>query len=233
MTALAIASAPRALWYLTRGAGAVTLVGLTATTALGVAGTLRWRPARWPRFLLDALHRNLALVTVCVLAIHVLTAVLDGFAPIALIDAVVPFAGRYRPLYLGLGALALDVLLAVGVTSLLRQRLGHRTWRAVHWAAYAAWPVAMVHALGTGSDVRSGWMPILGLVCLAVVLGAAGRRLLAAPRLRRGSRAAAGAGLALSVVVVGAWAVQGPLAQGWATRAGTPPALVHAVPVSR
>ena len=34
-------------------------------------------------------------------------------------------------------------------------RLGLRTWRAVHWLAYLCWPVALVHGLGTGSDVRA------------------------------------------------------------------------------
>ena len=70
-----------------------------------------------------------------------------------LVDVVVPFVGAYRPFWLGLGALALDLLAALIVTSLLRARIGLRAWRAVHWVAYACWPVALVHGLGTGSDV--------------------------------------------------------------------------------
>lgn len=230
MSGAAIASggAPRELWYLTRGAGAVTLVGLTGTTALGVLGSLRFSTRGWPRFVLDALHRNLALVTVTLLALHVVTAVLDGFAPIGLLDAFIPFGGRYRPLYLGLGALALDLLLAVGITSLLRGRIGYRAWRAVHWAAYACWPLALVHALGTGSDARITWMLALALACVLVVLGALGWRLAASRALDGAPRLAAGGAVVAALVAVAAWGAQGPLASGWARRAGTPRSLLAA-----
>ena len=93
------------------------------------------------------------------LALHILTSVLDSFAPISLLDAFIPFAGSYRPFWLGLGAVAFDLLLAVTITSLLRQRIGFTSWRAIHWLTYASWPIALVHGLGTGSDVdgRGCW----------------------------------------------------------------------------
>ena len=99
------------------------------------------------------------------LAVHIVTAVLDSFAPISLLDAVIPFAGSYRPLWLGLGAVAFDLLLAVDDHQPARERLGHRAWRAVHWLAYACWPLAVVHGLGTGSDVHQAWMPSI-YVCV-------------------------------------------------------------------
>ena len=173
-----VAAAPSPLWYLSRGTGAVTLVLLTATVVLGIAGTLRWRPAAGlPRFLVDGLHRNLSLLVVVLLAAHVLTAVLDPFAHLRAIDAVVPLASAYRPLWLGLGALALDLLIALVVTSLVRARLGLRAWRAVHWVAYACWPVALLHGLGTGTDASAPWLQALAALCV-------GRR-------RRGRRDAA------------------------------------------
>ena len=144
------------MWYLSRGTGAVALVLLTATLALGIADVARWRSPRWPRFVIDALHGTLSLAAVVLIAAHVVTSVLDPFAPLRLTDAVIPFEGRYRPLWVGLGALAFDLLLVVLVTSLLRRRIGVRAWRAVHWAAYACWPIALLHTLGSGSDVQRG-----------------------------------------------------------------------------
>lgn len=235
MTATLLAAAtPRAVWYLTRGAGAVTLVGLTATLTLGVLDVSRWRSRRWPRFVLDAVHRDVALITLAVLALHVLTAVVDSFAPIRLIDAIVPFVSPYRPVWLGLGALALDVLLAVAITSGLRRRLGHRAWRAVHWAAYASWPLALVHGLGTGSDVKVTWLTALSAACVLAVLTAVVWRVSAAERARPGAKLAAIGSLAAGCLALAAWALQGPLAPGWASRSGTPVALLpHTAAPSR
>jgi sulfoxide reductase heme-binding subunit YedZ len=167
----------RALWYLSRGTGLVTLILLTATVVLGIVDQQRWSSRAWPRFVLDKLHRNLSLLVLCVLGIHVATVVIDSFVPIHLLDAVVPFVSGYRPLWVGLGALALDMLLAIAITSGLRRHLGHRAWRAVHWLAYAAWPVALVHSFGTGTDAGSGWMLAIAGTCTAAVLAAIWTRL--------------------------------------------------------
>src|SRR5207248_9285466 len=97
----------------------------------------------------------------------------DGYVPIRWIDAVVPFTSQYKPLWLGLGAVAVDLLLAVIVTSLLRVRIGHRVWRAVHWMAYACWPVAVIHGLGTGSASGQTWMQFIDVVAIGAVAAAA------------------------------------------------------------
>jgi hypothetical protein len=151
------------------------------------------------------------------------------------LDAFVPLASHYRPLWLGFGALALDLLIALTITSLLRARLGLRAWRAVHWAAYACWPVAVLHGLGTGTDARSVWLQALTAVCVGAVVVALAARLLRDWPARAGLRVG-GLGL-VGVALVGAvaFAVQGPLAQGWARRAGTPVTLLAAsrTPVAR
>ena len=133
------------MWYLTRGSGAVVLVLLSASVALGVAGLIS-RGALAPRFAVAALHRNVSLLAVVFLGVHIATTLADTYAPIGLKDAFIPFLSSYRPLWLGLGAVACDLLLALIVTSLLRVRLGLRTWRLTHWFAYACWPVALLHA---------------------------------------------------------------------------------------
>jgi sulfoxide reductase heme-binding subunit YedZ len=163
------------LWYLARGTGVVSLALLTATVLLGLTSVTRWRSARWPRFVTVSLHRNLSLLSVVFLVVHIGSSVLDTYTKISLTDAFIPFVGSYRPFWLGLGALAFDLILALIVTSLIRVRLGLRTWRSVHWLAYAAWPVAVLHGLGTGTDASQRWMQLFTLTCIGLV-GLAGLR---------------------------------------------------------
>jgi sulfoxide reductase heme-binding subunit YedZ len=221
----AAGSKSTALWYLSRGTGAAALVLLTATLVMGIADVTRWSSPRWPRFVVDALHGTLSLAAVLLVAGHVVTSVLDPFAPLRLTDAVIPFEGRYRPLWVGLGALAFDLLVVVLATSLLRRRIGIRAWRAVHWAAYGCWPLALAHTLGTGSDIRRGWMLALSLACTALVVIAIGVRVAAAaaPRARAGALVAMACGLAALAL----WLPRGPLGRDWARRAGTPAALLQ------
>jgi methionine sulfoxide reductase heme-binding subunit len=133
-----------------------------------------------PRFAVLGLHRNLSLLAVAFVAVHVLTAVTDSFVSISLAAIVIPFISSYEPLWLGLGAVSLDLMVAVIVTSLLRRHIGRRVWRAVHWLAYASWPVAVVHSIYSSHDMQSGPLLYLGLVCIAAVLGALGWRLIRA-----------------------------------------------------
>jgi|SRR4051794_2826246 len=211
-----------ALWYFTRATGAVSLVLLTASLVLGVVDVRRWSAWHVPRFVVDGLHRTLSLLVVAFVAVHVITSVIDSFAPVSLLDAVIPFGSAYRPLWLGLGAVAFDLLLALIATSLLRARLGVRAWRGVHWLAYACWPAALVHGLGTGSDVRAGWMLWLSIGCAALVAAAViGRATTALPAAATATAGVAAAGLALAV-----WLPAGPLAKGWAAKSGTPKSLL-------
>ena len=156
---------------------------------LGIAGTVRWQRPGWPRFLVADLHKYLTLLSIVFVAAHVVTTVADGFAPIRLLDAVVPFASPYRPIWLGLGTVAFDLLLALLVTSLVRARIGYGSWRVIHFLAYAAWPVALVHAFGTGSDGRTGWFALLGFGCAAAVGLAVAVRRAPQRRPRRSPRA--------------------------------------------
>lgn len=165
MTALPFAATLSATWILTRGSGVVSLLLLSATLVLGIVDVTRWRARSLPRFVIDALHRNVALLAVAFVAVHVFTTVIDKFVAISLVDAVVPFAGSYKTLWLGLGAIGFDLLLALIATGLLRQRIGYRAWRLTHWLAYACWPVAMLHAVGMGTDASQTWMLGLALVC--------------------------------------------------------------------
>jgi predicted ferric reductase len=220
------AAGPSLYWYLTRSTGAVALVLLTFAIALGVIDVERWSTPRWPRFVVDSLHRNVSLLAMAFLAIHILTSVLDSFAPISLTDALIPFAGVYRPFWLGLGAVSFDLLLAVTLTSMLRRRMGFGTWRTVHWLSYASWPVALLHGFGTGSDVKSGWLLVLSIVCLAVVVVAVLARTLRGWPANLGRRSAALGGAGIFSLFLVLWLPSGPLGSEWPRRSGTPSSLL-------
>lgn len=220
----ATGAAPSPLWYTARATGVVALILLTFTVALGVAGSARLSTPALPRLVRSGLHRNIALLSVAFVATHVLTTVLDPYASISITSAVVPFSSHYRPFWLSLGTIAFDLLLALVLTSMVRTRLSYRAWRAVHWLAYASWPIALWHGLGTGSDSKLPWLLVLDALCVLAVAAAALWRLQLAPRGRtRAIGRAATAAIAVATVV---FAAVGPLQSGWARRAGTPSSML-------
>lgn len=222
---MVVAAAPNPYWFVTRATGVVGLILLTCSVALGVAGVRRMQVANL-RFVLDALHRSVSLTAVVFLLLHVVTTLLDGFAPIGVIDVVVPFRSAYRPVWLGLGTVGFDLTAAVTITSLVRDRVGYRAWRLTHWLVYVSWPVALVHSYGTGSDPKTSWMLVLTGLCVAIVLGAVIARVSAGWPRHLPIRLTALGAAALFPLALVAWLLPGPLASGWARRAGTPVALL-------
>jgi len=210
------------LWYATRATGVIALVLLTGSVVLGILVQVRFATDRWPRLVAIGVHRNLSLLVLAFLTLHILTAELDTFAPVGWFAVLVPFLSAYRSLWLGLGTVAFDLLLAITVTSLLRTRVGHRWWRLVHWASYACWPLAVVHGLGTGSDTTQPVILGITAVCVASVVVAGVWRLNSGWPEQAGVRVAAGAFGALVLIAGVAWTMAGPLRPGWAARAGTP-----------
>jgi sulfoxide reductase heme-binding subunit YedZ len=182
---LAASKGPSIYWYLTRASGAVALVLLTLSLALGVMDARRFHTIRWPRFVVDGLHRNASLLALVFLVVHIVTTVLDSFVSIPLSAAIIPFSDGYRTFWLGLGAVAFDLMLAVLITSILRQRIGYGAWRAVHWLSYACWPIALAHTFGTGSDASRTWLLAISFGCIATVLAAVLARVLPARSARK------------------------------------------------
>jgi methionine sulfoxide reductase heme-binding subunit len=161
-----------ALWYASRATGVVALLLLTAVMLLGILVNRQGRLPGLPRFGATSLHRSVSLLAVAFVAVHVATAIADPFVSIGILASVVPFVSPYEPLWLGLGAVSLDVMLALIVTSLLRARIGRRTWRAVHWLAYVSWPVAFAHSIGSSTDMQRGWLLYLAIASAAAVAAA-------------------------------------------------------------
>ena len=154
-----------ALWYLGRGTGVAALLMFTVTMVLGIVNRSGRSMLGVGRFGVTDLHRTASLTGTALLVAHIVTLLFDPYAQLRLVDFVLPFLGSYRPLYLGLGTLALDLVALVVVSSLLRRRLGPRVFRAMHWTTYALWPLAMVHVLGIGTDIGTLWLRGVALVC--------------------------------------------------------------------
>lgn len=181
-----------ALWYTSRATGVVALGLLTLVMVLGIVVNRQGRLPGLPRFGATSLHRSVSLLAVAFVGLHVATAIADPYVSIGLAAAIVPFASHYEPFWLGLGAVALDLMAALIITSLLRGRIGRRTWRAVHWAAYATWPVAFAHSIGSSKDLQQGWMLDMAIGCALIVAAAVIWRLAhAARQVPRAGRVAA------------------------------------------
>jgi methionine sulfoxide reductase heme-binding subunit len=201
---------------------------LSLTAVLGMAQTVRFKSTFWPKYLTVGLHRNVSLLLLTFLVLHVATSLLDPFAKLGLKDALVPFASSYRPVWLGLGTVAAEITLALVVTSLLRKHIEYRTWRYIHWTSYLRWPFAILHGLGTGTDPRRAWFLWINVACvlgffLFLVLWrlSFGWPRLAWPRLLAAALSSA------AVIALAIWALNGPLSSGWALTAGTPIKLLQ------
>jgi sulfoxide reductase heme-binding subunit YedZ len=148
----------------------VSLLMLTVVVALGI-GTRSGRSfLGLPRLVVASVHRNAALLAVVFLVVHITALMFDPYAQLKLVNLVLPFTSTYRPFWVGLGAVALDLVIAIVATSLLRERIGVRAWRAVHWFAYAMWPVALLHGIGSGTDRSTGWLVAVEAGCVLAVV---------------------------------------------------------------
>ena len=139
-------------WDAARAGGLISYVLLTAAVSLGLVLRNRWQSTRWPRLVTNELHGYVSLLALVFIAVHVMAVAVDPFTHFGLTAVLVPFASHYRPVWMGLGIVALYMLLAVWVSSRLRRRIGHRLWRQIHVLAFAVYAAATLHGLGTGSD---------------------------------------------------------------------------------
>jgi len=167
-----------AFWFASRATGVISLILFSIVAILGILVNRQGRLPRLPRFAVTGLHRNLSLLTVAFLGLHIVTAIVDGYAHIPWLSTVVPFTSGYERFWIGLGTVAVDLFAALIITSLLRDRLRASIWRAIHWLAYVAYPVVVIHSFGAYKDLRSGWLLALTMATVFAVVTAIGYRVL-------------------------------------------------------
>ena len=162
------------LWYASRATGAVSLVLFTAVMVLGMATAGRAATPQLSRAAVLRLHRTVSLTALAFIGIHITTAIVDGYVDLSLTDVVVPFGAGFDPMWVGFGAVAVDLLLAIGLTSAIRRFLSPKVWRFVHLTAYAMWPLALAHGWGiAGGDGHRTWMIAMDVACGALIAAAA------------------------------------------------------------
>jgi methionine sulfoxide reductase heme-binding subunit len=153
-------------WYAARAAGITAYLLLSGVVLLGLTMAAKKPFARWPRFTVEDVHRFGGLLVGSFVTIHVVTVAVDSWLPFSLQSIVVPFISRYRPIWVGLGIAAAELLVALAVTNHYRRRLPYTFWRRAHYLNFAVWGAATVHGLGSGTDRSAPWA--LGVYAAAV-----------------------------------------------------------------
>jgi predicted ferric reductase len=175
----------QAWWYVARSSGIVAWFLLTLSVTWGLmlrTKILNGRPT--PRWLLD-LHRFLGGLSVVFVVVHLAGLVADSYTHFGPVELLVPLASSWRPAEVALGVVALYLLVAVEITSLLMRRLPRRLWRAVHMSSFAIFLLSTLHAITAGTDARSSVLILTVNAAVATVLFLTLVRLLAPGRARR------------------------------------------------
>ena len=177
-----IATSSSLLWYTTRASGIVSLLLLTAVMVGGIMTATRVGGGTVPRFAVNEVHRRISLITMIFIVLHIVTTLVDSYVNVNVVAAVIPFTSQYKTLKVALGAVAFDLMLAITITSLVKQKISHTLWRTIHWASYLAFPIAVLHEIMIGTDFRFAWMILLTVACVGVVAAALVWRFWAHPR---------------------------------------------------
>jgi sulfoxide reductase heme-binding subunit YedZ len=131
-----------------------------------------------------------------------LTSILDTYVHIGWAAILVPFTSSYSRFWVGMGTVAVDLMAAVFVSSLLRSRMKPGMWRGIHWLAYGCWPIALAHTFGLGTDSGEPWVIALGAACIVAVGGALLWRLRVTARRTAGLSVATGENSTVSRLLV-------------------------------
>lgn len=149
------------VWYAARAGGILAYLLLTASVCLGLLMSGKARLKQWPRFALEDVHRFLGILAGIFIAIHGGALLLDSFVPFSLSQLLVPGTSSYRPLAVGLGVVAAELLVALALANRYRKRIGHRVWRRLHMLNLAVWAFALLHGLTAGTDASTLWALVL------------------------------------------------------------------------
>jgi predicted ferric reductase len=153
-------------WSSTRASGVVAYALLAAGTVWGLALSTRVHGKRPPRPWVLDVHRMLGGLALVMTLLHVTSILLDSFVHFGIVDVLVPFAVGWKSAAVAIGIVAAYLLVAVEVTSLLRQRISNRIWRRVHYSSFAVFVLASGHFIAAGTDASN---PLsVGLVIAAL-----------------------------------------------------------------
>lgn len=156
-------------WDVARAGGFTAYVLLTLAVVVGLAlSTQLQSPSRWPRLLNSELHNFLTLLSTIFLGVHVLAVVVDPFTHFGWNEILIPLASHYRAEWMALGIVGLYLGIAIGISTLLRKRIGYSWWRRLHVLTLGIFALAAIHGIGTGSDTQTWWA--VGIYLVSIVL---------------------------------------------------------------
>jgi sulfoxide reductase heme-binding subunit YedZ len=170
------------LWYVTRAMAIAGYVTLTGAVLLGMLRPIARTTNERLSWLVDITHTSLAVLAALLIAGHLLSLYFDPFLPFSLLNLVVPAHEPYRPLATILGVYALYTIVAVLLSSWLKNAIPHGVWRALHYLGFVAFGLVTAHGILAGSDTNEPFMRAIygasaGAVGFLVLM-----RLFAAPR---------------------------------------------------
>lgn len=166
-------------WYAARGGGVLAYLLLSTAVVLGLTMSGKRSLKLWPRFAIEDVHRFLGILTGTFIVIHIVAIAADAYLPFSLWSLVIPMLSKYRPLWVALGILAAELLLALAVANHYRDRgLSYKTWRRTHYVNFAVWTAATLHGLGSGTDRSSTWLLAMYSVAVAAVVASTAWRVL-------------------------------------------------------
>jgi hypothetical protein len=202
-------------WDMARAGGFTAFLLLTLSVALGLALSLQLQAPRWPRLINNELHNFVTVVTLVFIGVHVLAVWLDPFTQFGLDEILLPFASHYRPIWMGLGIVAMYLAIAIALSVYIRPRIGYAWWRRLHYLTFAVYALTLVHGIATGSDTRTWWgITIYGGSALLITTLL--WRRLARPVTTSGRAHPALANFTLATAfILFIWALLGPLQSNW------------------
>jgi methionine sulfoxide reductase heme-binding subunit len=157
-------------WYAARAGGVAAYVLLTLNVSIGLLMTGKKTMKHWPRFALEDVHRFTGILTGTFVVLHITTVAIDSYLPFSPLSLAVPFISTYRPIWIGLGIVAAELLLALAITNHYRNtKLSYRTWRRWHYVNFAVWTAATFHSLGSGTDRSTTWLLAIDAVAVGTV----------------------------------------------------------------
>jgi predicted ferric reductase len=145
-------------WNVARAGGFTSYILLALAVAAGLALSLQLQsPSKWPRLLNNELHNFLTLLSSIFIVVHVLAVWVDPFTRFGWNEIFIPFVSTYRTVWMALGIIALDLGIAIGISTLLRRYIGYKWWRRLHVLTLGIYVIATIHGIGTGSDTQTWW----------------------------------------------------------------------------
>jgi predicted ferric reductase len=157
-------------WFISRGAGVVGYLLITGSMIYGLMITTRTATGAVPAPVSFGMHEFIAWLGLVFIAVHAVVLLWDGYIKYSLASVLVPFASSYRPVWVGIGQIAFYLSALLAASFYAKKRIGHKTWRLIHYASFATFILATLHGLFSGSDTKALPMQAIYISAVAAVL---------------------------------------------------------------